>query len=121
MSIITCLKELEEKGKLEHNDIVEFNVKEEILEYRVQNNFLIYKSYKNDKIFDILEIDKIDVAKKTYGYEIENEFSRKNSYWPYSKSSDYSALTRLVIELYKIIEKQETGFTKFTRFEIMDI
>ncbi len=121
MSIITNLKELEKKGELEHNDTVEFIIKEKIIKYEVQNNFLIYEGYKNDKIFDILKVDKMKLAEKAYSYKIEDEFSHKNSYWPYSKNSDYSALTRLVAELYRITEGRGTTYTKFTRFEIMDI
>ncbi|KKM04412.1 hypothetical protein LCGC14_1764530, partial [marine sediment metagenome] len=37
------------------------------------------------------------------------------------KYEDFPALTRLVKELYLIIEEKEMTFTKFTRFEIMEI
>ncbi len=121
MSEITSLKELEEKGILEYGDIVEFTVKETIVEYRVSENYLYnYSSNHNDKIFRILEIDKFKLAEKIYNYKpfnIDSIFSDVN--WPETKNKDFFALTRLVKELYLRIEKPV--FTKFTRFEIMEI
>ena len=115
MTTITCLKELEEKRILELDDIVEFTIKGQKIEYKVWAKFLKTKGDNNNKIFRILEISDIDkykLAEKIYGYK-----TTKNQ-WPDSKNNDFSALTRLVKELYLIIEPI---FTKFTRFEIMEI
>ncbi len=120
MSTITCLKELEEKGKLEHSDIVEFTVKEQIKKYIVKHNFLQDKSFcDNAKIFKILEINKSEIVEKAYGYKENNDLGPGQ--WPYSENDDFPALTRLVAELYLIIEEREPVCTKFTRFEIMEI
>ena len=122
MSEITCLKELEEKGTLEFKDVVIFTVKEKEIEYNRQKNYLYTYNNYNDKIFRILEINKWEIAEKAYRYKpfnIDSSFSDVN--WPESEVEDFSALTRLVEELYRIIEKKKPVFTKFTRFEIMDI
>ncbi len=117
---ITCLKELE---KLEFGDIVEFTIKKEILKYEVKSWFLnIIRDndfdYKmNEEIFRILGINKNKIAEKIYRYPLNGN----GGDWPNSKANDYSALTRLVKELYLIIEEREPKYTKFTRFEIMDI
>jgi len=118
MSTITCLKELEEKGILELNDIVVFYFKEDIIEYIVKEDYLNCKFYKNDEIFEILKINKNKIAKKTYNYKTDIE---NKGFWPESKINDYLALTRLVKELYRIIEERKPKYTKYNRFEIMDI
>ncbi len=118
MSTITCLKELEERGILEYDDIVEFTVNnKEILKYEVKDNYLHNKkkTYDNDRIFEILNIHKNKIAEKEYKYK------PLDGAWPISKDNDFLALTRLVKELYLIIEKQKPVYTKFTRFEIMEI
>ncbi len=112
---ITCLKELEERGILQLSDIVEFTVNKEIIKYYVWLRFLNTKG-NNNKIFEILEIDdKYELAEKAYRYKATEH------QWPESKDNDFPALTRLVKELYLIIEEKEIVFTKFTRFEIMEI
>ena len=114
---ITNLKELEERKELQLDDIVIFTIKKEILKYYVYSKFLNHDVH-NNRIFDILELNKNDkdkLAEKIYGYEINS------GDWPESKKNDFPALTRLVKELYLIIEKREKVYTKFTRFEIMEI
>ena len=119
---ITNLKGLENRKELQPNDNVEFTVKGETIKYIVQLDFLFNRGYEygtindvNDRIFKILDINKNKIAEKTYGY------TKGHGVWPVSEGKDFSALTRLVKELYLIIEKKEIVFTKFTRFEIMDI
>ena len=115
MTTITCLKELNKRKCLELDDIVIFTVNEETIEYTVTNCYLHNYRNHNFRIFRILELDKSKLAVKTYGYKIDTGF------WPESKINDYPALTRLVKELYTIIEEREIKYTKFNRFEIMDI
>ncbi len=118
MKIIN-LKGLEDKKELQFDDIVEFTVKEKIIKYIVKYDHLLNKDHKrgklNNEIFRILKIDKYKIAEKAYGYK------QKYGMWPCSKNEDFPALTRLVAELYIIIEKRKIVFTKFTRFEIMEI
>ena len=124
MSTITCLKELKEKGELKYTDIVEFIVNKEILKYEVENSYLHYlKDGKNDEIFKILEIDKYILTENIYKYKpiIKGPEPIFHSVWPETKTNDFPALTKLVAELYRIIEKQKPIYTKFTRFEIMEI
>ncbi len=117
--LITCLKELEERGELKTQDIIEFTIEKQIIKYHVCNCCLFdhinNNVHDNDKIFRLLKIDKYDIATKAYGYK------SLAGVWPTSRTDDYPALTRLVAELYKIIEKKEPVYTKFTRFEIMEI
>ncbi len=114
--LITCLKELEEKGELTEIDIVKFTVKKQIIKYSVCYTCLsLINSGYNDKIFEILKINKYKLTEKTYGYKANSGM------WPSSEYRDYPALTRLVKELYSIIEEPVKGYTKFTRFEIMEI
>ncbi len=123
---ITCLKELKEKKELQKGDIVKFTVKGQIIQYEV--GYLHLKNLKtentikyNDEIFKILNLDKNKLTKKIYKYEPNNSKNCLAGYWPQIKNHDFPALTRLVAELYRIIEKREPIFTKFTRFEIMEI
>ncbi len=116
MATITCLRELEEKEILQRSDIVKFTIKEKpILKYCVWPKFL-NTTTKNDIIFEFLKIDKLTTAEKAYGYK-----PIRNSQWPESENNDFPALTRLVKKIYEIIEEKEIIFTKFTRFEIMEI
>ena len=119
MTTITCLKELEKRKCLELDDIVVFTVKEEkIISYNVGDNYLRNRNVViNEEIFIILKLKKYEIAEKTYRYEIINN----KSDWPTSEHEDYPALTRLVRELYTIIEEKEPKYTKYNRFEIMDI
>ncbi len=124
MSIrITCLKELKEKRILEYNYVVEFTVKEQIIRYKVKEFFLQNLNEDilsfNNEIFKILEINEHILARKIYKYIPKNIFRKLE--WPETEPRDYSSLTRIVKELYEIIEKREPVFTKFTRFEIMEI
>ena len=114
MSTITCLKELN-KRVLEYEDIVIFAINEQVISYTVRMNHLQNNNYLNDEIFDVLDIKSYELATKTYGYTVS-----KGS-WPSSKYRDYPALTILVKELYTIIEEKEIKYTKYNRFEIMDI
>ena len=126
MTEINNLKELEERGCLEIGDIVNFTVNKEIIGYKVKKR-LLGKTYlcdyitvdNNCIIFEVLELDKYEIAEKIYEYKIVSTcFSRA---WPETKEKDYPALTRLVKELYKIIEEKDKVYTKYNRFEIMDI
>ncbi len=124
MTTITCLKELEE---LKEWDNVKFIIEKQIIEYQVWHSYLMNKKIRdtdipiiNDEIFKVLEIDKHKIADKMYKYKTTSEGF--TGLWPCSRNRDFPALTRLVKELYLIIEGRKTSvFTKFTRFEIMDI
>ncbi len=125
---ITCLRELEERGILEYHDIVEFIVGEKtIIKHKVKSCFLdnskSIRTEYNDEIFRILNIDdKWKIAEKIYKYEPTNKKTHTTlDQWPETKIKDYLTLTKLVAELYRIIEEQEPKYTKFTRFEIMEI
>ncbi len=112
MATIICLKDLKEKGELEYKDIVEFTVEKERIKYKVWSCFLNNSQsekdeIKNDEIFKILKIDKMKLAEKIYDYKIEGTWSSNNGYWPKSNDNDFPALTNLVAELYKIIEKKK--------------
>ena len=121
IATITCLKELNKRRCLEFYDKVVFTTNEEEITYEVGDNYLNntgeVKSGKNDKIFRILKLKKYEIAEKAYGYKVISDISD----WPTSEHEDYPALTRLVRKLYTIIEKRDIKYTKYNRFEIMDI
>jgi len=124
MSIITCLKELNERKCLEHKDVVIFNVKEQRIKYKVNGFFLNNlnsQKFYNDEIFTVLKVNKGELSEKAYEYDELIKFKDEEGYWPESKDYDFPALTRLVKELYKIIEDRKPKYTKYNRFEIMDI
>ncbi len=121
MSTITCLKELNKRKCLELDDIVIFTVKEEIMIYKVKTCWLHSLTNTNYRIFTVLKINKAQISEKTYEYNEPIKFKDKEGYWPEFKDNDYPALTRLVKELYTIIEEREPKYTKYNRFEIMDI
>jgi len=126
MAEINNLKELEERGCLELGDIVNFTVNKEIIGYKVKT--LSHRAYlcsngntgSNCVIFEVLELDKFKMAERVYGYKPVNSYDT-TKVWPETRKEDYLALTRLVKELYKIIEEKEIKYTKYNRFEIMDI
>ncbi len=111
MAEITCLKELEERGILQEKDIVEFIIKEQVIRYKVQNTHLHNLKSEitgyNDEIFNILKINKWEIAEKTYKYEPINKKTHvAPNQWPEVKWKNHPLFTRLVAELYRIIEKR---------------
>lgn len=96
-----CLADLQGKT-LEYDDIVILKN----IEYRVRSRFLQEPHLNNEAIFNVLSISsKEDFASNAYGYEC------KGGSWPECKPLDYAALTRCVIELYKIIERKTSSVT----------
>ncbi len=126
MAEINNLEELEKRNCLELYDKVKFTVNEETIGYEVKK--LSHRTYlcndgcngSNCLIFDILKLDKFKIAERVYGYTAVNSYDT-SKVWPEAKTDDLPALTKLVKELYKIIKEKEFKYTKFTRFEIMDI
>ena len=81
---------------LKYDDTVFFRDRK----YKVRSNFLANVSGPNYQIFEDLHIDKsIEFCSKAYGYSING-----NGSWPVCLHNDYSALTKCVLEIYKIIE-----------------
>lgn len=95
MATYRCLKDLQGKT-LEYEDIVILKD----IKYIVQSKFLEEENkLDNSKIFKVLSIpSKEKFATNAYGY------THNYGDWPECKKDDYPALTRCVIELYKIIE-----------------
>ena len=121
-TIITNLKELEGYKELKEGDVVIFTINEQIIRYTVNDQFLCIYEKDNDEIFRILDIDKNKIAGKAYEYKASYRLdSHSDVNWPEPKENDFSALTRLVKELYLIIKEREIKYTKYNRFEIMDI
>lgn len=96
MAEYKCLADLQGKT-LGYNDIVILKG----IKYMVYSKFLSEDYGDNSKIFNILSIpSKEKFASNAYGYKC----SRGD--WPECEYDDYKALTRCVIELYKIIERE---------------
>lgn len=89
-----CLADLQGKTLIRGDIVVFF----ENLRYSVKSSFLSNIRGHNDEIFEKLKLNPIKIAEKEYGY------TPNDGTWPECKMNDYEALTRLVIELYKIIE-----------------
>jgi hypothetical protein len=101
MATYKCLADLQGKT-LKLDDVVYLKG----IRYTVNSKFLNEDSSYNDKIFNVLSISsKEGFASSAYGYKCNG------GAWPECKPHDYEALTRCVIELYKIIEPSViTGF-----------
>lgn len=95
MATYRCLKDLLGKT-LEFEDVVILKD----IKYIVLSKYLQEESRSdNSRIFKILSIpSKEKFATNAYGY------AHDYGDWPECKKDDYPALTRLVVELYKIIE-----------------
>ncbi len=118
---ITNLKELEERETLEEGDKVYFTVGEDIIEYEVYSCYL-NSSLGNDIVFESLGIKGKELAEKAYGYPL-NRFGG-HGLWPYYKDNDYISATRLVKELYKIIEEkyhEKIDIPVYSRWELLDL
>ena len=101
MATYKCLADLQGKT-LKYDDIVILKN----IEYRVQSRFLQEPYCNNEAIFNVLSISsKEDFASNAYGYECSG------GSWPECKPYDYAALTKCVIELYKIIERKTSSLT----------
>lgn len=93
---------------LKYDDFVFFGTRE----YRVRHKHLANTAGRNCQIFQDLHInDPIEFCSKAYGYSIEGRGS-----WPECLTNDYSALTRCVLAIYKIIEgiKEKEQWYKIT-------
>lgn len=102
MATYKCLADLQGKV-LKYTDIVILkNIK-----YIVNTKFLSEEYYRNERIFEDLSIpNKERFATIAYGYESDG------GAWPECRPSDYEALTRCVIELYKIIEEETSTISE---------
>lgn len=81
-------------------------------EYKVRQKFLSYIGGFNCQIFQDLYIDNAtEFCSKAYGYHAKEDCS-----WPECLPDDYSALTRCVLAIYKIIEgiKEKEQWYKIT-------
>ena len=93
---------------LKYDDSVFFGSRE----YRVRYKHLANICGLNSQIFQDLHInDPIEFCSKAYGYSIEGRGS-----WPECLTNDYSALTRCVLAIYKVIESipEEKRWYKIT-------
>lgn len=83
---------------LKKSDQVYFNNEK----YIVNNSFIGSQEHiNNDRIFEELSISKYSFCSKLYGYDTST------GSWPYCKIDDYEALTRVCLELFRIIEKKK--------------
>lgn len=88
------------ENTLKQDDIIEFMG----ISYGVTKRYLsnLHDKYNNDKIFIILGIENVHTfCSNHYGYEATMGI------WPEFKDDDFSAATRLVKALFKIIEDKK--------------
>ena len=131
MAEIHNLKELNvlnRKRSLQQKDIICFSTKEEVIEYEVTMRFLNNLKYNNSYIFNCLglnEKEKINLAEKYYRYKPQDVNILIPNNWPEYKYKDFSALERLIREIYKMLRDNITEINKeefiTNRFEILDL
>jgi hypothetical protein len=101
MSTYTNAAELAGK-ELKLNDRVLFQINGETHKHFVEDSFLYCGgNFRNGIMFERLNLDRNQFCVSSYGYQPTKYYG-----WPHSKTSDYAALTRLVIALYAEIERQ---------------
>lgn len=91
------------KGEvLQEGDQVVFTARGESVPYLVDTDYLTCPDGYNGRVFDMLDMsldEKEQFAEEAYGYSLPV----RCGFWPYSKSDDYAALTRLCLALYEKI------------------
>lgn len=129
MSVVRNLKELKEAKLLIKGDMVVFCFKKEN-GTKVEMAHKVSQGYSgcfldntdcgnNAKLFIELDINKIEFCEKSYGYVTERE-----GQWPYAKEHDYKAITRVVRDLYMLIEgvsEKVEEIEEVDRFSLMDL
>jgi len=94
---------IEQKIVLSIGDTVVFTINDETLKYRVARQYLNdLNNANNDAIFRKLSLDAKSFCTKYYGYPAQGG----SPCWPESHNNDYTALTKVVIALFKEIEKR---------------
>ena len=92
------------KENLSLGDDIIFIVDNNRYDYQVRDSFLLNMIYDtkchNDAIFEALNLDGVDFCSKAYGYKAGG------GSFPSCKNNDYTALTSVVIALFKEIEKR---------------
>lgn len=126
MSVVRNLKELKEAEFLIKGDMVVFCFKKENgtkveMAHKVSQGysgcFLDNIDYgDNAKLFRVLDINEIGFCEKSYGYSPERQ-----GQWPYAKEHDYKAITRVVKDLYILIEGVPEKIEEVDRFSLMDL
>jgi ATP-dependent 26S proteasome regulatory subunit len=103
--IIKNLKELNERGTLQYDDVVMFNcIKHDCkVSYKVRERHLNNPDGANDFILAYLRneglmTDKYLLASEEYGYYVDS------GNWPNFRDNDFEAATRLVSKIYKLID-----------------
>ena len=105
MADIHSLKELNAMGRdLKLDDVIYFTIPKNELKYSVWGKHLTdIEGDDNAIIFNYLNLDmsdKYDLAEQCYGYKpVDNKHHLTN--WPEYRLSDFSALERLIREIYK--------------------
>lgn len=97
MATYKCYDDLKHES-LEEYDKVYFYFNGKELNYEVRSRFLSSRDGDNSKIFDLLKINKQEFTSKAMGYQCDD------GQWPEYKPHDYLAATKVVLELYKLIE-----------------
>lgn len=92
------------KENLSNGDNIIFIVDNNRYDYQVCGSFLLNigddTKFRNYEIFKALNLDGVDFCSKAYGYEAGG------GSFPSCKNNDYTALTSVVIALFKEIEKR---------------
>lgn len=112
MATYMCYSELADK-LLKYEDIIMFHIPEtgEFIEYFVYREHLKVKNDEysekklNDIIFKKLNLNKVEICTSFYEYKPVDNIDA--DWWPESKNQDYGALTRVVLELFRLLEEEK--------------
>ena len=109
------------KGKeLSNFDTVIFNVNNNEYRYYVAHAYLSNLYSYNDEIFKELQINKWEFCRKIYDY-IPTNFNRADRStsrsFPECRYNDYTALTKITVELFRLCEKINTP--KFNKIKMI--
>ena len=109
------------KGKeLSNSNTVIFNVNNNEYRYYVTHAYLLNLDGYNDEIFRELQINKWKFCRRIYGY-IPTNFNQSdrstNKSFPECRYNDYTALTKITVELFRLCEKINTP--KFNKIKMI--
>ena len=88
------------KHDLQEDDRIVFKISNDSIYHTVRSDYLETESpfIDNGIIFKELSVDKYSFCSEHYGYEV------CDGDWPWFNYQDFSALTRVVYQLFKIID-----------------
>jgi hypothetical protein len=86
------------KNPVQFGDNIHLKVNNNIFIGEVRNRYVHFEGYCNNFIFKHLNLNKYEFCSEHYGYEVGY------GDWPEFKSGDFCALTKVLIEIFKLLD-----------------